>query len=83
MRAAEAGDAVDGDRHRERPSGGDDDPSGVVTLAALEHDVRDDTVTEDDQDRGAEHLCEKGGHVRLLEGEGGRRGILARPRSFG
>src|SRR5206468_1610049 len=64
MRAADAVDAVDADCNSERPARRDDDPAGVVAFTALEEDVGDDAVAEDDEDRCAEQLSEESGHDR-------------------
>src|SRR5204862_3652848 len=62
MCAADAADAVHRDRDGERPAGGDDDPAGIVALGALQDDVGHDAIAEDDEDGGAEELCEEWGH---------------------
>src|SRR5205085_7923852 len=58
VRAADAIHAVDGDGDGERPPGGDDDPTRVVSFGALQHDVGDDAVAEHDQDGGTKYLSE-------------------------
>ena len=51
MRAADPVDAVNRDGDAKRPAGGDDDPAGVVSFGALQHDVGDYSIAENDQDR--------------------------------
>ncbi len=64
--AADAEDAVDGDRDGESPSGGDDDPSGVAALGLVEHDVCDDAVAEQHENQRAGKLRPKIFHGGFL-----------------
>src|SRR5205823_4475852 len=62
MSAAVLVDAEDSDKYRHAPAEGDDDPPTAVAFGARQHDVGDDAVAEDDQDRGADDFGEEGMH---------------------
>ena len=62
MSARDAAHGIDGHRDRQAPADGDDDPAAILAFAAVEHDVRDDTVAEEDQDGGADEFSEIGIH---------------------
>ena len=66
MRARDPSDAVDRERDRESPAGGDDDPAALVPLGAAQDDVGDHAVAEDDQDHRADELRHERLHRDLL-----------------
>jgi len=67
MRAAEGADGIHRDRHAERPARGDHNPTGVLAFGLIEHHVGDHAIAEDDQQHGAEDLCEERWHRALRE----------------
>ena len=75
VRATDAPDGVDADGDGDAPAGGDHDPAAVLSLRALEHDVGDDAVAEQDENHGAERLGQQRLHGRRVYGTLGHLGL--------
>ncbi len=46
-------------QYREAPARGDDDPSGPLGLGTFQQHVRDNAVTQENQDQGPDELTDK------------------------